>query len=56
MTITRKQFLGAMAGAASLGTLPRAFAQTSTLRFHQMLPPQATIPAKAIKPWAEKVE
>jgi TRAP-type C4-dicarboxylate transport system substrate-binding protein len=27
-----------------------------TLRFHQMLPPQATIPARAIKPWAEKVE
>jgi len=27
-----------------------------TLRFHQMLPPQATIPAKAIVPWAQKVE
>jgi hypothetical protein len=27
-----------------------------TLRFHQMLPPQATIPSKAILPWAEKVE
>lgn len=27
-----------------------------TLRFHQFLPPQATIPALAIKPWAEKVE
>ncbi len=51
MTITRKHFLGAMAGAASLAALPRAFAQSSsTLRFHQMLPPQATIPAKAIKP------
>jgi len=56
MSINRKQFLGAMAGAASLAALPRAMAQTSTLRFHQMLPPQATIPAKAIKPWAEKVE
>lgn len=33
-----------------------SFAQDVTLRFHQMLPSQATIPAKAIKPWAEKVE
>jgi TRAP-type C4-dicarboxylate transport system substrate-binding protein len=56
MQITRKQFLGTLAGAASLAVAPRAFAQTATLRFHQMLPPQATIPAKAIKPWAEKVE
>ena len=57
MTITRKHFLGALAGAASLTALPRAFAQSSsTLRFHQMLPPQATIPARAIKPWADKVE
>lgn len=31
-------------------------AQTVTLRFHQMLPPQASTPAKAIKPWADKVE
>jgi TRAP-type transport system periplasmic protein len=56
MSITRKHFLGAMAGAATLAALPRAMAQTSTLRFHQMLPPQATIPSKAIKPWADKVE
>jgi TRAP-type C4-dicarboxylate transport system substrate-binding protein len=56
MSITRKQFLGAIAGTASLAALPRAMAQSSTLRFHQMLPPQATIPAKAIKPWADKVE
>jgi TRAP-type C4-dicarboxylate transport system substrate-binding protein len=56
MPITRKHFLGAMAGAASLAAAPRAFAQATTLRFHQMLPPQAAIPAKAIKPWAEKVE
>lgn len=32
-----------------------AMAQEVTLRLHQMLPPQATIPAKAIAPWAEKV-
>ena len=27
-----------------------------TLRLHQFLPGQATIPAKAIAPWAKKVE
>jgi TRAP-type C4-dicarboxylate transport system substrate-binding protein len=56
MTITRKTFLAAVAGAAALAAAPAAMAQNVTLRFHQMLPPQATIPAKAIKPWAEKVE
>ncbi|MEZ5662160.1 MAG: TRAP transporter substrate-binding protein [Burkholderiaceae bacterium] len=30
--------------------------QTFTLRLHQFLPPQAMIPAKAIVPWAQKVE
>ena len=46
-----------MAGAASAAAaLQRRQAADVTLRFHQMLPPQATIPAKAIKPWAEKVE
>ena len=33
-----------------------AVAADVTLRFHQFLPPQATIPAKAIVPWAQKVE
>jgi TRAP-type transport system periplasmic protein len=55
MTITR-QALGSLAGAAVLALAPAAFAQDVTLRFHQMLPPQATIPSKAIKPWADKVE
>jgi len=36
-------------------TTVAAYAQDTTLRVHQMLPPQATIPAKALKPWAEKV-
>ncbi|MEY2685636.1 MAG: hypothetical protein RJA09_2781 [Pseudomonadota bacterium] len=40
------------AAAAATG----AMAQQVTLRLHQMLPPQATIPAKAIIPWAQKVE
>lgn len=56
MKITRKLFLGAVAGAAALALTPSAFAQNVSLRFHQMLPPQAAIPANAIKPWAEKVE
>ncbi|MEP7282569.1 MAG: TRAP transporter substrate-binding protein [Rubrivivax sp.] len=57
MTITRKTFLRSVAAAAATFALaPSVQAQDVTLRFHQMLPPQATIPAKAIKPWAEKVE
>ena len=44
--------------AAALGAVlsHTAFAADVTLRFHQFLPPQATIPAKAIAPWAAKVE
>ncbi|PZO13234.1 MAG: C4-dicarboxylate ABC transporter [Burkholderiales bacterium] len=30
--------------------------QTVTLRLHQFLPPSATIPARAIVPWAKKIE
>lgn len=54
--ITRKLFMGAVGAAAAAAMLPAAMAQTVTMRFHQMLPPQAAIPANAIKPWAEKVE
>jgi TRAP-type C4-dicarboxylate transport system substrate-binding protein len=54
--ITRKAFLGAVAGAAAMAMAPASHAADVTLRFHQMLPPQATIPSKAIKPWAEKIE
>ena len=54
--LTRQHFLGTLAAAAALAAAPAAFAQDVTLRFHQMLPPQATIPSKAIKAWAEKVE
>jgi TRAP-type transport system periplasmic protein len=56
MTLTRKTFLSALTGAAMTVLASGALAQTVTLRFHQMLPPQATIPARAIKPWADKVE
>jgi TRAP-type C4-dicarboxylate transport system substrate-binding protein len=45
----------AMAAAALCAAGP-IFAQQVTLRLHQMLPPQATIPAKALIPWAQKVE
>jgi TRAP-type C4-dicarboxylate transport system substrate-binding protein len=50
---TAMAVMGALAAATMAGT---AMAQTVTLRLHQMLPPQATIPAKAIVPWAQKVE
>ena len=51
--MTKNFVLGAFA-ALALST--SAFAQEVTLRVHQMLPPQATIPAKAIEPWAAKVQ
>ena len=57
-TIKRRAALAALAAAAA-STLFAGTAlaqQTMTLRLHQMLPPQATIPAKAIVPWAQKVE
>jgi len=44
-------------GAAALAlAVTAASAQDVTLRVHQMLPEQATIPAKAIAPWAQRVE
>jgi TRAP-type C4-dicarboxylate transport system substrate-binding protein len=45
-----------LAAVLAAAALPPAHAADVTLRFHQMLPPQATIPAKAIDPWAKKVE
>lgn len=49
-------FRTVLAAAVALGAMAStARAQEVTLRFHQMLPPQATIPSKAIKPWIEKV-
>lgn len=44
-----------LAGLAALAMTASALGQEVTLRLHQMLPAQATIPAKAITPWAEKV-
>lgn len=45
-----------LAAALLAGAAPLSHAADVTLRFHQFLPPQATIPAKAIAPWAQKVE
>ena len=46
--------VGALTGALMAGN---ALAQQQvTLRLHQMLPQQATIPARALIPWAQKVE
>ncbi|HEY8594679.1 MAG TPA: TRAP transporter substrate-binding protein [Devosiaceae bacterium] len=44
------------ATAVSILMAGSALAQEVTLRFHQFLPAQATIPANAIAPWAKKVE
>ncbi len=46
--------LSAIALAAAAGQAPAQ--QVVTLRLHQMLPQQATIPARALTPWAQKVE
>jgi TRAP-type C4-dicarboxylate transport system substrate-binding protein len=52
-----KHLLRTILGALALaGAIQASHAADVTLRFHQMLPPQATIPAVAIKAWAEKVE
>lgn len=38
------------------GSAASAQAADVVLRLHQMLPPQATIPAKVLEPWAKKIE
>lgn len=49
--------LSAAIAAFALGAaMQSADAADVTLRVHQMLPPQAAIPAKGLVPWAEKVE
>ena len=51
-----KTKLFVMGALAALAMSTTAFAQEVTLRIHQMLPAQATIPAKAIAPWAATVQ
>lgn len=54
----RRAFLaGTAAGTFALAAPAIVRAQeVTTLRVHQMLPAQATIPSKAIAPWAQRVE
>ena len=51
----RTLLIAGLSGAALSMTAFQAFAADVTLRLHQMLPPQATIPSKVLAPWAEKV-
>jgi len=54
---TRRGMIGLMSGiamAAMVGT--GAFAQEVTLRLHQFLPPQATVPKQILDVWADKIE
>ena len=52
----KRSFFRTAVAAAALVAAGQGFAQQVTLRLHQMLPPQATIPARALIPWAQKVE
>jgi TRAP-type C4-dicarboxylate transport system substrate-binding protein len=60
MTVPHMNRRGAvkmMAAAAAAGAVtPLLAQQVLTLRLHQFLPPQAPIPARALVPWAKKVE
>ena len=53
MKFVRRSALVALAALACSGL---AQAQAVTFRLHQFLPQQAAIPAKAIAPWAKKIE
>lgn len=54
--VTRRAALAAAAALTAMAASAAMAQQTVTLRLHQFLPPQAVIPAKAIVPWAQKVE
>ncbi len=54
--LKRRTTLLAVGAIAAISLAGPALAQTVTLRLHQFLPQQATIPAKALIPWAQKVE
>lgn len=53
----RREFLKTTAaGTALMAAVPgAALAQDITLRLHQFLPPVATVPAKILKPWGERL-
>lgn len=52
----KKLVTAGMASAALMWGAYSASAAEITMRLHQMLPPQATIPAKVLEPWAKKIE
>jgi len=52
----RRGVLVALAALSTVALTGVAQAQNVTLRLHQFLPQQGAIPAKAITPWAKKVE
>ncbi|MBX3659020.1 MAG: TRAP transporter substrate-binding protein [Ramlibacter sp.] len=54
--MNKRAFVKTAVAAAALCASGYTMAQQVTLRLHQMLPPQATIPARALIPWAQKVE
>ncbi len=55
--MNKRSFVKTALATAALCAAGQAMAQqVVTLRLHQMLPQQATIPAKALIPWAQKVE
>ena len=51
----KRSFLKASLLAALVASAMPAVAQEVTLRMHQFLPPQATVPAQILIPWAEAV-
>ncbi|MGB7433614.1 MAG: C4-dicarboxylate ABC transporter, partial [Ahrensia sp.] len=54
--MTQRLITGAVLAATLLAGGIAAHAQEVTLRLHQFLPPQSTVPAQLLTPWAQKVE
>jgi TRAP-type transport system periplasmic protein len=52
----KKFVLAGISAAALMMASASAFAAEVTLKLHQMLPPQATIPAKVLQPWADQIK
>ncbi|KQW31306.1 C4-dicarboxylate ABC transporter [Rhizobium sp. Root274] len=52
----RHFLLAGLSGIALSVSAFTANAADVTLKLHQMLPPQATIPAKVLQPWADKIK
>ncbi|THF47497.1 TRAP transporter substrate-binding protein [Allorhizobium terrae] len=52
----RKTIVAGLCGLGLTLMAGSAMAADVVLKLHQMLPPQATIPAKSLQPWADKVK